>query len=114
MKTSDGVGSLVLQATPEVDIVSIHQQVLNVGELVFTIAFDIEIAVWRSFFVQGNNYLGSVLVIGSRIIQIPAVHNSPAYPLLTASSNWHIFIALSLRSCVRGYSYCRCSGTCMV
>ena len=45
MKTSDGVGSLVLQATPEVDIVSIQQQVLNVGELVFTIAFDIEIAV---------------------------------------------------------------------
>ena len=85
------LGSLVLQATREVDIGPTHQQVLNIGELVLTIAFDIEIAVrivahlpdWRSFFVQGNNYLDTVLAIGSTIIQIPAVHNSPAYPWLT-------------------------------
>jgi hypothetical protein len=85
------LGSLVLQATREVDIGPTHQQVLNIGELVLTIAFDIEIAVriiahlpdWRGFFVQGNNYLDTVLAIGSTIIQIPAVHNSPAYPWLT-------------------------------
>lgn len=56
-----------------------------------TIAFDIEIAIrivahlpdWRGFFVQGNNYLDLVLAIGSTLIQIPVVHNSPAYPWLT-------------------------------
>jgi len=85
------LASLVLQATREVDITPTHQQILNIGELVLTIAFDIEIAVrivahlpdWRSFFVQGNNYLDLVLAIGSTVIQIPIVHNSPAYPWLT-------------------------------
>ena len=70
---------------------STHEQVLNIGELVLTIAFDIEIAVrivahlpdWRSFFVQGDNYLDLVLAIGSTAIQIPVVHNSPAYAWLT-------------------------------
>ncbi|KAH8980165.1 Ion transport protein-domain-containing protein [Lactarius hatsudake] len=85
------LASLVLQATREVDITPTHQQILNIGELVLTIAFDIEIAVrivahlpdWRSFFVQGNNYLDLVLAIGSTVIQIPVVHDSPAYPWLT-------------------------------
>ncbi|KAI9433175.1 Ion transport protein-domain-containing protein [Lactarius indigo] len=85
------LASLVLQATREVDITPTHQQILNIGELVLTIAFDVEIAVrivahlpdWRSFFVQGNNYLDLVLAIGSTVIQIPMVHDSPAYPWLT-------------------------------
>jgi voltage-dependent calcium channel len=58
---------------------------------VLTILFDIEIAVrfvanlpdWRGFFVQGNNYIDLVLAIGSTVIQIPVIHNSPAYPWLT-------------------------------
>jgi hypothetical protein len=85
------LASLVLQATREVDISPTHQQVLYIGELVLTIAFDIEIAVrivahlpdWRSFFVKGNNYLDLVLAIGSTITQIPIVHDSPAYAWLT-------------------------------
>jgi hypothetical protein len=36
------LASLVLQATWEVNISPIHVQILNVGELVITIAFDIE------------------------------------------------------------------------
>jgi len=85
------LASLVLQATRGVDISPMHAKVLNVGELVITIAFDIEIVVrfiahlpdWRGFFVQGHNYLDLVLAIGSTIIQIPVVHNSQAYPWLT-------------------------------
>jgi hypothetical protein len=38
---------------------------------------------WRGFFIQGNNYVDLVLAIGSTIIQIPIIHNSPAYPWLT-------------------------------
>jgi voltage-dependent calcium channel len=83
--------SLVLQATRGVDIGSMHKQILNVGELVITIAFDIEIVMrfiahlpdWRGFFVQGNNYLDLVLAIGSTIIQIPVIRHSQAYPWLT-------------------------------
>jgi voltage-dependent calcium channel len=83
--------SLVLQATRGVDMSARHSRILNVGELVITIAFDVEIVVrfiahlpdWRGFFVQGNNYLDLVLAIGSTIIQIPVIHNSPAYPWLT-------------------------------
>lgn len=85
------LASLVLQATRGVDISTMHEQILNVGELVITIAFDIEIVVrfvahlpdWRGFFVQGNNYLDLVLAIGSTIIQIPVIHHSQAYPWLT-------------------------------
>ncbi len=83
--------SLVLQATRGVDISPMHTRVLDVGELVITIAFDIEIVVrfiahlpdWRRFFVQGNNYLDLVLAIGSTVIQIPVIHHSQAYPWLT-------------------------------
>ena len=39
------LASLVLQATRGVNISPTHAQILNVGELVFTIAFDIEIVV---------------------------------------------------------------------
>jgi hypothetical protein len=85
------LASLVLQATRGVNISPTHEQILNIAELVITIAFDIEIVLrfvanlpdWRGFFVQGNNYLDLVLAIGSTIIQIPVVHRSPAYPWLT-------------------------------
>ena len=85
------LASLVFQATRGANISLMHDQVLNIAELVITIAFDIEIVVrfvahlpdWRGFFVQGNNYLDLVLAIGSTIIQIPAIHNSSAYPWLT-------------------------------
>ena len=85
------LASLVLQATRDVNISPTHKDIIDIGELVITIAFDIEIAIrlvahlpdWRGFFVQGTNYLDLVLAIGSTIIQLPAVHNSPAYPWLT-------------------------------
>jgi len=63
--------SLILQAMRGVDISPMHAQILNVGELVITIAFNIKIIVrfiahlpdWRGFFVHGNNYLDLVLAI---------------------------------------------------
>ena len=63
--------SLLLQATRGMDISPMHAQILDVGELVITIAFDIEIVVrfvahlpdWRGFFVHGNNYLDLALAI---------------------------------------------------
>ena len=56
-----------------------------------TIVFDIEIFVrilahlpdWRSFLYYGQNWLDLILAIGSTIIQIPVIHDSPAYPWLT-------------------------------
>jgi hypothetical protein len=85
------LASLVLQATRDVTIGPTHQQILDIGELVITIAFDVEIAIrlvahlpdWRGFFVQGTNYLDLILAIGSTIIQFPVVHRSPVYPWLT-------------------------------
>ena len=46
-------------------------QILNIGELVITIVFDIELIVhfiahlpdWQGFFIHGNNYLDLVLTI---------------------------------------------------
>ncbi|KAH9011105.1 hypothetical protein EDB83DRAFT_2322286 [Lactarius deliciosus] len=35
------------------------------------------------FFMQGNNYLDLVPTFGSMAIQIPILHDLPAYPLLT-------------------------------
>ena len=85
------LASLVLQATRDVNISPTHKDILRIGELVITIAFDIEIAIrlvahlpdWRGFFVKGTNYLDLVLAIGSTIIQLPAIRDSPAYPWLT-------------------------------
>lgn len=85
------LASLVLQATRKVDIGTMHQEILDKGELVLTIVFDVEIFIrilahlpdWRSFFYYGQNWLDLVLAIGSTIIQIPVVHHSPAYPWLT-------------------------------
>jgi voltage-dependent calcium channel len=85
------LASLVLPATRDGAIDPTHEEILNIGELVLTIAFDIEIVIrfvahlpdWRGFFVQGHNYFDFVLAIGSTIIQIPVIRNSPVYPWLT-------------------------------
>ena len=85
------LASLVLQATRQVDISSTHQEILDKGELVLTITFDVEILIriiahlpdWRSFFYRGQNWLDLILAIGSTVIQIPAIHNSSIYPWLT-------------------------------
>lgn len=83
--------SLVLQATQDVNISLIHKDILEIGELVIMIAFNIEIAIhlvahlpdWRCFFIHGTNYLDVVLATGLMIIQLPAICNLPAYPWLT-------------------------------
>ncbi|CCL98380.1 uncharacterized protein FIBRA_00375 [Fibroporia radiculosa] len=85
------LASLVLQATRTVDMSATHIQVLSLGELALTVAFDIEIVVriiaefpdWRAFFTRGQNLLDLVLAIGSSIIQVPAIHDSSIYPWLT-------------------------------
>jgi hypothetical protein len=85
------LASLVLQATRSVDVDEMHELLMYYGELVITIAFDVEIVLrvlatlpdWRSFFSHGNNWLDTILAIGSSIIQIPVIHNSPAYPWFT-------------------------------
>ncbi|EPQ53396.1 hypothetical protein GLOTRDRAFT_45533 [Gloeophyllum trabeum ATCC 11539] len=85
------LASLVLQATRTTTVGQTHQQVLDKGELALTVVFDIEIVIrilaelpdWRAFFSSGQNWLDTVLAIGSTVIQIPAVHDSAVYPWLT-------------------------------
>jgi voltage-dependent calcium channel len=83
--------SLVVQATRTVDMSDLHRTILDKGELAITALFDVEIIIrilaelpnWRSFFARGNNWLDLILAIGSTVIQIPTIHNSPVYPWLT-------------------------------
>ena len=85
------LASLTIQATRTVDPGPVHIRLLNTGELVFTIAFDVEIIVrfasylpdWRDFFREGRNWLDLILAIGSTVIQIPPIRSSSAYPWLT-------------------------------
>ncbi|KAH9916480.1 Ion transport protein-domain-containing protein [Fomitopsis serialis] len=85
------LASLILQATREVNMSTTHQQILNIGELVITMAFDIEIFIrvgaylpdWRAFFFRGQNLLDLFLAIASSIIQIPGIHDSDVYPWFT-------------------------------
>lgn len=85
------LASLVIQATKTVDISPIHSLLLTDGELAITIAFDVEIVIriladlpdWRVFFRHTNNWLDLILAIGSSVIQVPLIHDSPAYPWLT-------------------------------
>ncbi|TFY58902.1 hypothetical protein EVJ58_g6125 [Rhodofomes roseus] len=85
------LASLILQATREVSMSDTHEQILNIGELVITVAFDIEIFIrvgaylpdWRAFFLRGQNLLDLLLAIVSTVIQIPAIHNSTVYPWFT-------------------------------
>ncbi|KAF7794178.1 hypothetical protein EIP86_005309 [Pleurotus ostreatoroseus] len=85
------LASLILQATRNVDVGPLHQTILDEGELVLTIVFDIEIFVrvlaylpdWRGFLGRGQNWLDLILAVGSTVIQIPVVHNSSVYPWLT-------------------------------
>jgi voltage-dependent calcium channel len=83
--------SLTIQATRTVDPGPVHSRLLNTGELVITIAFDVEIIVrfasclpdWRDFSREGRNWLDLILAIGSTVIQIPPIRSSSAYPWLT-------------------------------
>ncbi|KAG6861044.1 hypothetical protein C0995_004545 [Termitomyces sp. Mi166 len=85
------LASLALQATRTVDMDDMHEMIMYFGELGFTIAFDIEIVIrvlatlpnWRSFFSHGNNWLDLILAIGTSVIQIPVIHDSPVYPWFT-------------------------------
>jgi hypothetical protein len=83
--------SLVLQATRTVNSSPIHRIILDKGEFALTLAFDVEIIIrfvaylpdWRDFFRSGNNWLDTILAIGSGVIQIPVIHHSTVYPWLT-------------------------------
>jgi len=83
--------SLTLQATRTVNSTFNHKLIMFYGELSITLLFDIEIVLrmlatlphWRAFFHHGNNWLDLTLAIGSTIIQIPPIYNSPVYPWLT-------------------------------
>ncbi|KDR66929.1 hypothetical protein GALMADRAFT_258813 [Galerina marginata CBS 339.88] len=83
--------SLALQATRTVDVSPTHELVMFYGEIAITIAFDFEICLrilatlpdWRSFFQHGNNWLDTILAIGSTIIQIPVIRRSALYPWFT-------------------------------
>lgn len=83
--------SLTIQATRTVDPGPVHSKLLNTGELVITIAFDVEIILrfasylpdWRDSFQEGRNWLDLILAIGSTVIQIPPIRSSSAYPWLT-------------------------------
>lgn len=85
------LAELVLQASRSVDLEDTHEQIMYWGELAITIAFDLEIVLrvlatlpdWRDFFRHGNNWLDTVLAIGSSVIQIPVILNSEVYPWFT-------------------------------
>ncbi|KAE9397917.1 hypothetical protein BT96DRAFT_1020456 [Gymnopus androsaceus JB14] len=85
------LASLALQASRTATSSATHQEVLSLGEMGITIAFDLEIIVrmlaslpdWRSFFVRGQNWLDMTLAVGSSIIQIPVIKDSTVYPWFT-------------------------------
>ncbi|KIM44013.1 hypothetical protein M413DRAFT_17890 [Hebeloma cylindrosporum] len=83
--------SVVLQATRTVNVSPMHALIMFYGEIAITIALDFEIGLrvlatlpdWRKFFQHGNNWLDTILAIGSTIIQIPAIRRSSLYPWFT-------------------------------
>ena len=83
--------SLALQASRRATVTPSHELVMFYGEIGITIAFDFEIGLrvlatlpdWRSFFQHANNWLDSILAIGSTIIQIPFIRQSSVYPWFT-------------------------------
>jgi len=85
------LASLSLQASQSTDSVKAHQNAVYWGELGITIAFDFEMVLrflaalpdWRGFFMHTQTWLDLTLAIGSSIIQIPAIRNSPVYPWFT-------------------------------
>jgi voltage-dependent calcium channel len=85
------LASLVLQATGSDNADDTHKEIIDKGELILTIVFDVEIVIrviaylpdWRAFAARGQNWLDLILAIGSTIIQIPVIHNSNVYPWLT-------------------------------
>ena len=68
-----------------------HELVMRYGEIAITIALDFEIGLrilatlphWRKFFQHGNNWLDTILAIGSTVIQIPIIRRSALYPWFT-------------------------------
>lgn len=86
------LASLVLQATNSVDASDLHKEIIKQGELVLTIAFDVEILIrvatelpqWQNFFGRANNLLDLVLAVACSIIQIPVIRDSSVYSWLTA------------------------------
>nr|GAT59750.1 predicted protein [Mycena chlorophos] len=104
------LASLSLQATRTPDISTRQEDILYDAELGITALFDLEIILrffaalpdWRGFFGLGGvmnraarkkqgqhmhspaqNWLDLILAVGSSIIQIPFIHNSPIYPWFT-------------------------------
>ncbi|KAI0698022.1 Ion transport protein-domain-containing protein [Cytidiella melzeri] len=85
------LASLVLQGTGSVDASDTQLEIIDKGEMILTVVFDIEIIIrlvaylpdWRAFAARGQNWLDFILAVGSTVIQIPAVHNSSVYPWLT-------------------------------
>lgn len=85
------LASLALQATRTATSSATHKELLSLGEMGMTFAFDLEIIVkilaalpdWRTFFVHGQNWLDIILAVGSSIIQIPVIKNSTVYPWFT-------------------------------
>lgn len=83
--------STVLQATRTVNVSPIHELVMRYGEIAITIALDFEIGLrilatlpnWRKFFQHGNNWLDTILAIGSTVIQIPVIRHSDLYAWFT-------------------------------
>ena len=64
---------------------------MRYGEIAITIALDFEIGLrilatlpnWRKFFQHGNNWLDTILAIGSTVIQIPVIRHSDLYAWFT-------------------------------
>ncbi|EIW77746.1 hypothetical protein CONPUDRAFT_167813 [Coniophora puteana RWD-64-598 SS2] len=85
------LATVVLQATGTSLMSDVHADVLDLAEVVLTLAFDAEIVVrflaelpdWRAFFRSGRNWIDTVLAVGSSVIQIPAVKRSGVYAWLT-------------------------------
>lgn len=85
------LASLVLQATGSDESGPTHREILDKGETILTVVFDIEMVIrlvaylpdWRAFAAKGQNWLDLTLAVGSTIIQIPVIHNSSVYPWLT-------------------------------
>lgn len=84
--------SLIYVRHPYDQLIHLISRQIGEVELYITVAFDIEIIWrivgefpdWRQFFVHRHNLLDLTLVIGSTIIQIPAINSSNVYPWLTS------------------------------
>lgn len=84
------VADIGFQASRNFSMTPAKLTTLSRVELHFTLAFDVEILIraiaslpdWRTL-SQGENAADVSLAVLTTLIQIPAIHNSPAYPWLT-------------------------------